>query len=119
MPSTERHATWTQTYEQRATIPGTSPLAVYLLHLMVAKKTNLAVSADVSSTRELLQLAEEVGDQICVFKTHADTIDDFGQQTTQGLMQIARRKGFVIFEDRKFGDIGSAYSSFSSCEYQY
>jgi len=65
------------------------------------------VSADVNSTSVLLRLAEEVGDYICVLKTHSDIIDDFSEKTIKGLTEISRRKRFLIFEDRKFGDIGS------------
>lgn len=105
--ASERQPVWGKSYDDRALLPGTSPLAAYLFRLMATKKTNLCVSADVSTTRDLLQLAEDVGDHICLLKTHADIIDDFGQRTTQGLLRIARKKGFLIFEDRKFGDIGS------------
>ena len=82
-------------------------LSSYLLQLISAKKTNLCVSADVNSTSALLRVAEEVGDSICILKTHADIIDDFGERTIKGLREISRRKKFLIFEDRKFGDIGS------------
>ncbi|KEQ77630.1 orotidine-5'-phosphate decarboxylase [Aureobasidium namibiae CBS 147.97] len=102
-----RHATITQSYQERASLPNTSPVASYLLRLIATKQTNLCVSADVSTTRELLQLAEEVGDSICMLKTHADIINDFGPRTIQGLKEIAAKKHFLIFEDRKFGDIGS------------
>lgn len=92
---------------------------------MHVKRTNLCVSADVNTTTELLQVAEDVGDHICVLKTHADIIDDFGDKTIRGLNEIARRKKFLVFEDRKFGDIGSkAYCSLrrlchtlSTCRY--
>ncbi|KAG8624608.1 hypothetical protein KVT40_007675 [Elsinoe batatas] len=108
MPSkTHAHPSLLQTYLERATIPGTSPLAAYFLKLIVAKKSNLCVSADVTTSRELLALAEEVGDQICLLKTHADIIHDFGHNTAQSLQAIAKRKGFLIFEDRKFADIGT------------
>ncbi|KEQ79377.1 orotidine-5'-phosphate decarboxylase [Aureobasidium pullulans EXF-150] len=102
-----RHATITQSYQERASLPKTSPVASYLLRLIAAKQTNLCVSADVSTTRELLQLAEEVGDSICMLKTHADIINDFGPRTIEGLKEIAAKKHFLVFEDRKFGDIGS------------
>jgi len=105
--STSKHASLFRTYEERANLPNTSALASYLYRLIAAKKTNLCVSADVTSTAELLRLAEEVGDSICLLKTHADIIQDFGHKTMQGLMTVARAKGFLIFEDRKFGDIGS------------
>lgn len=74
---------------------------------MAAKHTNLCLSADVQSTNQLLDIAEECGDSICILKTHADIISDFGEKTIRGLMEVARRKKFLVFEDRKFGDIGS------------
>ncbi|KAI6819264.1 hypothetical protein KC340_g13866 [Hortaea werneckii] len=108
MPSmAQRHPTIFQTYAERAEQSGTAPLATYLLRLIHIKRTNLCVSADVNTTTELLRVAEEVGDHICVLKTHADIIDDFGDRTIRGLNEISRRKKFLVFEDRKFGDIGS------------
>jgi uridine monophosphate synthetase len=77
---------------------------------MHIKKTNLCISADVATTAELLSLAEEVGDQICVMKTHADIVSDFTDRTARALLDVATRKRFIIFEDRKFGDIGSKSS---------
>jgi uridine monophosphate synthetase len=94
-------------FSARADVPGTDLLKGYLLHLIDIKQSNLCVSADVHSTATLLRLAEEVGDSICVLKTHADIVDDFGEKTIKQLKEIAKRKHFLIFEDRKFGDIGS------------
>ncbi|KAK5164453.1 orotidine 5'-phosphate decarboxylase [Saxophila tyrrhenica] len=107
MPSAARHPNLYQSYAERSEQPNLTPLATYLLRLIHHKKTNLCVSADVSTTAELLQLAEDVGDQICVLKTHADIIQDFTDRTARGLAEVARRKRFIIFEDRKFGDIGN------------
>ncbi|KAK3651661.1 orotidine 5'-phosphate decarboxylase [Elasticomyces elasticus] len=106
-PSSQRHPTLFQSYGERSEQPNLTPLASYLLRLIHLKRTNLCVSADVNTTTELLQLAEEVGEHICVLKTHADIIDDFSDRTIRGLNEISRRKKFLIFEDRKFGDIGS------------
>ena len=86
-----------------------NPLKSYLLKLIAAKKTNLCVSADVNSTTSLLRLADEIGDSICILKTHANIIDDFGERTVKGLREISRRKKFLIFEDAKFGDIGRMF----------
>ncbi|KAI9739165.1 MAG: orotidine 5'-phosphate decarboxylase [Cirrosporium novae-zelandiae] len=94
-------------FNVRASLPHTHPITCYLLHLMYLKKTNLCVSADVHTSAELLSLAEDVGESICVLKTHADIIDDWSPKTAKSLKEIAERKRFVIFEDRKFGDIGS------------
>lgn len=46
-------------------------------------------------------------------KTHIDTISDFGPRTTVGLTALAEKHNFMVFEDRKFGDIGS------TVQYQY
>lgn len=96
-------------FSERAHLPGTSPLACYLMNLIAIKRSNLAVSADVHTTRALLRIAEEVGDHICVLKTHADIIDDWSKETILGLQEIASRKKFLLFEDRKLGDIGSKW----------
>jgi uridine monophosphate synthetase len=100
------HPTLTSTYRTRAQLPTTGPLASYLLSLISIKQTNLCLSADVESSAELLQLAEDVGDSICLLKTHCDIVCDWSDRTAQALREIARRKRFLIFEDRKFADIG-------------
>ncbi|KAI9705692.1 MAG: orotidine 5'-phosphate decarboxylase [Bogoriella megaspora] len=107
MAATLQHPTRTQTYENRANLPNLNPLAAYLFRLAVIKQSNLCVSADVTTTSQLFELAEEVGDSIILFKTHADIVTDFTDRTIRGLRDIAARKHFLIFEDRKFGDIGS------------
>ncbi|SLM41399.1 orotidine-5-phosphate decarboxylase [Lasallia pustulata] len=109
--STPPRSSLTQPFTTRADLPNTHPLTSYLLQLITIKRSNLCVSADVTSTSALLKLAEEVGDSICVLKTHADIIDHFSDRTIMGLQEISRRKKFLIFEDRKFGDIGSEYPS--------
>lgn len=99
--------TYTTPYSVRADLAHTPPLTSYLLHLISIKRSNLCISADVYNSSALLRLAEDVGDYICVLKTHADIIDDFSERTIKGLREISRRKSFLIFEDRKFADIGS------------
>nr|ACB37718.1 orotidine-5'-phosphate decarboxylase [Phoma herbarum] len=99
-------AVTTSTYRTRASHPSTNPLAAYLLRLISIKQTNLCLSADVETSAELLALAEDVGDSICVLKTHCDIVTDWSDRTARALKEIARRKWFIIFEDRKFADIG-------------
>ncbi|KAL8931600.1 MAG: hypothetical protein Q9211_006848, partial [Gyalolechia sp. 1 TL-2023] len=102
----KQHTSRSPTFSARAESKTLPALTSYLLSLIAIKQSNLCVSADVHTTSALFRLAEEVGDSICVLKTHVDIIDDFSDRTIKGLQEIANRKYFLIFEDRKFGDIG-------------
>jgi len=93
-------------YGQRAQLCS-NPVARTLLLLMEEKQTNLAVAADVTTKDELLALADMVGPEICIFKTHIDIITDFDWDLIEQLKALAQKHNFLIFEDRKFADIGN------------
>lgn len=105
-----RHESITTSYGQRAT-GATHPLTAYLLRLMELKQSNLCVSADVTSARQLLHLADSIGPSIVVLKTHYDLIAGWDYRPDEGtgahLAALARKHGFLVFEDRKYCDIGS------------
>src|SRR3989338_5136899 len=84
-----------------------NPLAKQLLHLISEKKSNLALSADVTRCAEIIELAEKIGPEICVLKTHIDILEDFTIDFIQELTNLAKKQQFLIFEDRKFADIGN------------
>lgn len=104
------HPSLKATYANRAET-ASHPLTAYLFRLMDLKASNLCLSADVATARELLYLADIIGPSIVVLKTHHDMVAgwDFNPQTGTGakLGALARKHGFLIFEDRKFGDIGN------------
>ncbi len=92
-------------YLKRASLTRHS-IAQKLFKLMEDKKTNLAVAADSASQKHVLELAETLGPSICLFKTHVDILSDFTPDFGNQLREIAKRHQFIIFEDRKFADIG-------------
>jgi uridine monophosphate synthetase len=99
-------------YETRAS-NAKQPLAQKLLQLIDYKKSNLALSADVIKSQKLLEIADQLGAEICILKTHMDILEDFSLEVTQQLSAIAKQKNFLILEDRKFADIGN------TVKYQY
>jgi orotidine-5'-phosphate decarboxylase len=48
-----------------------------------------------------------LGPYIAVVKTHIDIILDFSAETVKGLQDLAEKHSFLLFEDRKFVDIGN------------
>ncbi|MCK0202705.1 orotidine-5'-phosphate decarboxylase [Ornithobacterium rhinotracheale] len=83
------------------------PVGKKLIDIALRKKSNLIASADVTTTEELLSLAEKIGDKIVALKLHTDIITNFTREFVEEIKKLAREKDFVIFEDRKFADIGN------------
>ncbi|KAG0673161.1 orotidine 5'-phosphate decarboxylase [Pichia californica] len=96
-----------KSYTQRAaTHP--SPVAAKLFRIMVEKKSNLCASLDLTTTEELLAICDQIGPYICLVKTHIDIVSDFTyEHTVLPLKALAKKHNFLIFEDRKFADIGN------------
>lgn len=79
-----------------------------ILEIAIEKQSNLIASADVITTKELLDLADKMGPHIVALKTHIDVITDFDfDKTILPLKDIAKKHNFLLMEDRKFADIGS------------
>lgn len=94
-------------YEEKLEICDHS-VAQKILQIAIEKKSNLIVSADVTSTQELLELAEKVGPHIVALKTHIDILLDFDpDETILPLKDLAAKYNFLLMEDRKFADIGN------------
>jgi orotidine 5'-phosphate decarboxylase subfamily 1 len=93
-------------FSERAKLQ-TNPIARKLFLLMEAKQSNLSLSTDVTSKAALLDLVEELGPAICLLKTHMDVLTDADRDLTIRLTELAQKHQFLIFEDRKFADIGN------------
>ncbi|KAJ7047247.1 Orotidine 5'-phosphate decarboxylase [Mycena alexandri] len=95
-----------RTYAQRA-LHHKNPAAKLLLETIERKQSNLAVSVDVASPKDFLAIIDVVGPFVCLVKTHIDIIEDFAASLITDLQALSEKHDFVIFEDRKFADIGN------------
>ncbi|KCV70152.1 orotidine 5'-phosphate decarboxylase [Fonticula alba] len=100
------HHRRTLTLEQRAArCP--NPAGRRLLEIISRKRTNLCISLDMTDSAEILSTARLVAPYVCLFKTHVDIVADFSQDFVAELTAIAEEHDVLIFEDRKFADIGN------------
>ncbi|KAI8375691.1 orotidine-5'-monophosphate decarboxylase [Choanephora cucurbitarum] len=95
-----------KTYSERAK-QHPNACARSLFELMERKQSNLSVAVDVTTKKELLSIADSVGPYVCVLKTHIDIVEDFDADLVEQLQKLAKKHDFLIFEDRKFADIGN------------
>jgi len=92
---------------EKTNAPCNHPVAQRLAALIQEKQTRLIVAADVTTKKELLELAQQVGPYICALKTHIDIVTDFDTDLIVQLKSLAHEHNFLLIEDRKFCDIGS------------
>ncbi len=84
-----------------------NPLTERLIRTIIEKESNLVISLDVDNQKDFFKILEDVADEIAMVKTHVDILNDFDGEFITRLKQLASEKNFMIFEDRKFADIGN------------
>ncbi|MBT3690263.1 orotidine-5'-phosphate decarboxylase [bacterium] len=93
-------------YKERAELTD-NKVAKTLFELMDQKETNLCVAADLTDFSELIELINKIGNEICILKTHIDIIENLPDDFAKQLLELKEKYNFLIFEDRKFADIGN------------
>ena len=82
-------------------------IATRLQEIIQTKQTRLCLAADLTNARDILDLIDATAEHICLLKTHIDIIEDFSWDFIDKLKARAKEHNFLIFEDRKFADIGN------------
>ncbi len=93
------------TFAARAELAGNA-VGKRLYETMSAKESNVCLALDETDPHRFLALAEQLGPEIAVLKTHIDTLEGYTGKVAVDLANLAREHNFLIFEDRKFADIG-------------
>ena len=82
-----------------------------LLEKIKEKKTNLVLSLDVYKQKEFFEILDKTAEHIVMLKTHVDILSDFNEEFVIKLKEYSKKYDFMIFEDRKFADIGNTVKS--------
>ncbi len=83
-----------------------SPLAKRYMEVASSKQSLVCLAADRNTMAGLFSLIDEVGEHVAALKTHVDLVDDWTVESWAEFCQAAHEANLLIFEDRKFADIG-------------
>ncbi|MDY6915723.1 MAG: orotidine-5'-phosphate decarboxylase [Candidatus Cloacimonadota bacterium] len=83
------------------------PLTQKLCDKIFQKQSNLVLSLDVETQKEFFEILQKTASEIVMLKTHIDMLKDFDENFISKLQEYASKYNFLIFEDRKFADIGN------------
>lgn len=70
------------------------------------KQSLVCLAADRNTMAGLFELMEAVGPHVAALKTHVDLVDDWSPEAWGAFCKAANEADLLIFEDRKFADIG-------------
>ena len=76
---------------------------------MIKKKGRICFAADIPSWKKLFNILEKIHPYISMVKMHIDIMDEFNIEYVEKLKEMSLRYNFLIWEDRKFNDIGNTF----------
>ena len=82
------------------------PLSHEFMRIACEKESLVVLAADLPTVDGIVHLIEDVGDHVCAVKTHVDMVEGFDMADWARVLDAARSRGMMLFEDRKFADIG-------------
>ncbi len=87
-------------------ISAASSTAKAYMRVAAAKQSLVCLAADKPTMAELTELIDAVGPHIAALKTHVDLVNDWTPEAWSAFCDRAKALDLIIFEDRKFADIG-------------
>ena len=87
-------------------INNTLPMARTYMEVACRKQSLVCLAADRKTMAGLNELLDQVGPYLAALKTHVDLIDDWSVGSWEVFCTKAKSMDLLIFEDRKFADIG-------------
>lgn len=95
-----------------------NPLLNKLWNIIMTKKTNLCVAADFDTLEECCKFIDEVGQDICILKTHCELFKETSTLSIPNILErlsvLSKKHNFLLFEDRKFNDHADVSKKFYS-----
>ena len=83
-----------------------SDMARSFMKTAARKESLVCLAADRKTMSGLFELIDLAGPYLAALKTHVDLIDDWSEDSWKVFCQKAKDADLLIFEDRKFADIG-------------
>jgi len=97
----EASAAWGPRWEAAS-----SPMAKRYMEVATEKQSLVCLAADRNTMAGLMALLEAVGPHVAALKTHVDLVDDWSPEAWATFCEAAVQANLLVFEDRKFADIG-------------
>jgi uridine monophosphate synthetase len=96
-----------------------NPISKKLFEIMSSKEDNFMCGSRFNISNRFTKSGRTSWSPHMFMKTHIDIIEDFHPNVINHLKEIANHHNFLLFEDKKFGDIGKTVQlQYSKCIFQ-